>query len=181
MNYEIAKEKILSEINTLNSNTCCFTGYRPQNLPWKNNEEDIRCLKMKERLNQEILRAIDNGYNVFISGMALGFDMICAEMVLDLKKKYKSIKLVGAVPCKTQDKFWKEKNKQRYRSVLSQLDDVRCIYDDYIGSECMLERNRFMINNSSLVIALFDGKNGGTKKTIDYAKKQNKNIIIIEP
>lgn len=45
----------------------------------------------------------------------------------------------------------------------------------------MLERNRFMINNSSLVIALFDGKNGGTKKTIDYAKEQNINVIVLKP
>lgn len=115
MDYQNAKEKIMSEMNALNSNTCCFTGHRPQNLPWRSNEEDIRCIKMKELLRQEILRAINNGYNVFISGMALGFDIICAEMVLELKKKYKNIKLMGAIPCKTQDKLWKEKDKQRYR------------------------------------------------------------------
>lgn len=181
MDYQNAKEKIMSEMNALNSNTCCFTGHRPQNLPWRSNEEDIRCIKMKELLRQEILRAINNGYNVFISGMALGFDIICAEMVLELKKKYKNIKLMGTIPCKTQDKLWKEKDKQRYRKVLSQLDNIRCIYDDYIGPKCMLERNRFMINNSSLVITLFDGKNGGTKKTIDYAKEQNINVIVLKP
>ena len=38
-----------------------------------------------------------------------------------------------------------------------------------------------MVNNSSLVIALFDNIEGGTKKTIDYARKNGKEIIIIEP
>lgn len=43
----------------------------------------------------------------------------------------------------------------------------------------MKERNKFMINNSSLCIALFDGKPSGTKQTIDYAKSLNKEIIYI--
>ena len=174
--------KILIDKNmALSKVTCCFTGHRPQSLPWKFDEQDERCLKMKEKLKMEIINAIKTGYTTFISGMALGFDMICAEMVLELKRTYSDIKLVGAIPCKTQDRFWKAKDKQRYKSLLAQLDKVRCIYDDYIGPECMLERNRFMVNNSSLIIALFNGTNGGTKKTIDYAKKQGVKIVILKP
>ena len=45
----------------------------------------------------------------------------------------------------------------------------------------MLERNRFMINNSSLVIALFNGTNGGTKKTLDYAKECGVKTVVLEP
>ena len=69
----------------------------------------------------------------------------------------------------------------RYRNLLQQLDGVRCIYDEYIGAECMLERNRYMVNNSSLMIALFNGQAGGTKSTIDYAKQQGLEIVIIQP
>lgn len=140
MNYENIKEEIFSYVKLLNAHTCCFTGHRPQSLPWKFNEQDERCLKMKEQLRNEIIKAIKNGYKTFISGMALGFDMICAEMVLELKKTYPFIKLIWAIPCKTQDKLWNEKDKQRYRPLLTQLDSIRCIYDDYIGPECMLER-----------------------------------------
>ena len=178
---EKSKQKIDEIIKNLNLTTCCFTGHRPQSLPWGFNEQDERCLKMKEQLKMEIIKAIENGYTTFISGMALGFDMICAEMVLELKKTFPRIKLIGAIPCKTQDKLWKEKDKQRYRSLLTQLDSIRCIYDDYIGPECMLERNRFMINNSSLVIALFNGTNGGTKKTLDYAKECGVKTVVLEP
>ena len=179
--FEKSKQKIGKIILSLNSTTCCFTGHRPQSLPWKFNEQDERCLRMKEKLRNEIIKAIKNGYTTFISGMALGFDMICAEMVLELKKTYPFIKLIGAIPCKTQDKLWNEKDKQRYRSLLTQLDSIRCIYDDYIGPECMLERNRFMINNSSLVIALFNGTNGGTKKTLDYVKECGVKTVVLEP
>lgn len=58
---------------------------------------------------------------------------------------------------------------------------MRCIYDNYIGTECMLEWNRFMVDNSSLMIALFSGIAGGTKSTIDYARNKGLKIIIIEP
>lgn len=84
--FEKSKQKIGKIILSLNSTTCCFTGHRPQSLPWKFNEQDERCLKMKEQLRNEIIKAIKNGYTTFISGMALGFDMICAEIVLELKK-----------------------------------------------------------------------------------------------
>lgn len=178
---EEAKRKISDIINTLNSTTACFTGHRSQKLPWGFNENDEKCLNMKARLRSEIVRAIDRGYRSFISGMAIGFDTICAETVLDLKKEYREIKLIGALPCKTQDCMWAENDRRRYRNLLKKLDAVRCVYDEYIGAECMFERNRFMVNNSSLMIALFNGREGGTKSTIDYAKAQGLEIVIIKP
>ena len=113
--------------------------------------------------------------------MALGFDMICAETVIELRMKYKYIKLIGALPYASQSDRWPMQCRIRYRNLLAQLDDVRCIYDEYIGAECMMERNRYMVNNSSLVIALYDGLSGGTKSTIDYARKQGLEVLIIKP
>ena len=161
--------------------TVCFTGHRSQKLPWRFNEDDERCKVMKATLRSEIEKAIQRGYRTFLCGMALGFDMICAETVLDFKKQYGDIKIIGALPCRTQDIKWRDKNRKRYRDLLSRLDDVRCIYDEYVGAECMLERNRYMVNNSSLMIALFNGLPGGTKSTIDYAKKNGLEIIVIKP
>lgn len=161
--------------------TVCFTGHRSQKLPWRFNELDERCLAMKRTLRVEIEKAIQRDYKTFLCGMALGFDTICAETVIDLKKIYSEVQLIGAIPCRTQDSKWADKDKKRYRELLQNLDGIRCIYDEYIGVECMLERNRYMVDNSSLMIALFNGKLGGTKSTIDYAKKQGLEIVIIQP
>ncbi len=175
-------QKHLNEINKeISANIACFTGHRPQKLPWGFNENDERCKEMKNQTKIKIEESIKNGYHTFLCGMALGFDMICAEIVLALKKQYPFIKLIGALPCKTQSDGWKLYQKERYFNLLKQLDAVRCIYDTYIGKECMHERNRYMINNSSLVIALFNGKSGGTKQTLDYAKSQGLKIEIIKP
>lgn len=160
--------------------TACFTGHRSKKLPWGYDETDERCVAMKKKLREEIEKAIESGYRIFLCGMALGFDIICAETVLELKKKHDGIKIIGALPCRTQDKRWSAKNRARYGAVSAQLDGIRCIYDDYTGAECMEERNRFMVDNSSLVIALYDGRGGGTKKTIDYARKQGLKVTMIE-
>lgn len=173
MNFKVENFDILK--------TCSFTGHRSQKLPWRFDENDKRCLAMKTILKNHIEEAIQKGYNTFLSGMALGFDMICTEIVLSFKQKYKDVKMVGVLPCKNQDIKWPESQRVRYRALLEQLDYVRCENDYYTGPQCMIERNRFMIDNSSLLIALFNGLPGGTKSTIEYAKSKGKNIVIIKP
>ena len=174
-------KEVLKEINEeMSAYIACFTGHRPQKLPWGFNENDERCIDMRNRTKKEIENAIKRGYHTFLCGMALGFDMLCAEIVLELKKKYPNIKLIGAIPCRNQKDRWIKSQQDRYDKLVKQLDDIRCIYDKYVDG-CMQERNQYMINNSSLVIALYNGLGGGTKSTIDYAKKQGKEVVIIKP
>ena len=42
--------------------TCCFTGHRPQRLPWGDNEADLRCQAVKARLTRAVAEAYDRGY-----------------------------------------------------------------------------------------------------------------------
>lgn len=160
--------------------TCCFTGHRSQKLPWGFNEKDERCIDMRKRAKVEIEKAIQMGYRIFITGMALGFDMICAELVLELKKQYPEIQLIGALPCKGQEKLWKADSQKRYHKLLKKLDKAVYISEEYT-KECMLQRNDYMINNSSMVIALFNGMSGGTKSTLLKAEKKGLKVVVIKP
>ena len=54
--------------------TCCFTGHRPDKLPWRDDEWDPRCLALKERLAAALEEAYDKGMRHFICGMARGAD-----------------------------------------------------------------------------------------------------------
>ena len=54
--------------------TCSFTGHRPEKLPWGEDESDIRCAELKERLFDAVLAAYDQGYRHFLCGMARGSD-----------------------------------------------------------------------------------------------------------
>ena len=54
---------------------------------------------------------------------------------------------------------------------------IRPEYDKY-GKKAPLIRNKEIVNRAELVIAFWDGKSRGTKFTIDYAKKLNKEVKI---
>ena len=43
--------------------TCCFTGHRTERLPWGDNENDPRCLALKDRLD-EVFFELDHRLHV---------------------------------------------------------------------------------------------------------------------
>ena len=56
-------------------NTCCFTGHRPNKLPWAFDEKDERCVALKTKMHDIIESVILSGMRHFICGMAQGCDM----------------------------------------------------------------------------------------------------------
>lgn len=111
---------------------CAFTGHRPQSLPFGFNEADERCIALKQKLRDEIIRQIEeNGVTHFITGMAIGVDMFAAEIVLGLKSAYNGITLECAIPCETQAEKWSEALRDRLniplrRSRLSGKMETTC-------------------------------------------------------
>lgn len=70
--------------------------HRPQKLPWGSNEWDWRCVALKERILLLIRELYREGYRHFITGMALGIDTYCCEMVLRLKEEHNDVVLEAA-------------------------------------------------------------------------------------
>ena len=160
-------------------NKVSFTGHRPQKLPWNYNEKCKSCLNFKTDLKKLIICAIKNGYNYFISGMAIGIDLICAETIIELKKDYTNIMLECAIPCLEQTKYWNNEYKVRYENVLKNSDKITYVSKNY-SSFCMNKRNKYMVDNSNILLAFWNGENGGTKNTIMYAKQNGVKIKIID-
>lgn len=158
--------------------TICFTGHRPKGLPWGYNEKAQSCLKFKQYMKKLLIQKIKEGYNYFIVGMALGIDMIVAEILLELKSKH-DISIEGAIPCLNQEIKWSISQQEHYRNILSKCDKITYISKEYTLS-CMQKRNEYMVDNSYLVIAVWNGTPSGTLNTINYAKTKNINTIIID-
>lgn len=163
-------------------NTCCFTGHRPQKLPWGYDEEWEDCVKLKLKLACEIEAMRKKGVTTFISGMAIGVDMWAAEIVLDLKSAYPqdTIKLIAAIPYEGQANKWSVEYRERYFDILAQADQEVIMQEHYTKS-CMHDRNRFIVDNSAYMIAVFNGDKGGTANTLHYAESKGLNIVIINP
>ena len=45
----------------------------------------------------------------------------------------------------------------------------------------MLRRNRYMVDHSAMVIAVYDGAAGGTQQTLAYALRQKIPFVDIPP
>lgn len=151
---------------------CCFTGHRPEKL---NNSERA----VKTALREQINLANHDGLTVFITGMARGVDLWAAEIVLDLRKRNNEIKLICAVPHDGFEARWSSCWQQLYRYVLAEADLVRVISKGYHTGVYQV-RNKWMVDHSARVIAVFNGQPSGTKNTIDYAHRQGVPVVLIE-
>ena len=156
---------------------CCFTGYRPEKLPFNINIKNKEYNDFENLIMKYILQLSDKGCGVFYTGMAMGFDILCAECVLLIRKIYKMpLKLVCVIPFDSQSLYYSDYWKRRYDAILRECDEVKVLSDKYFKG-CYQKRNIYMVDNSDYVLTWFDGKSGGTKNTIDYAIKQNRFVF----
>lgn len=131
-----------------------ITGHRPERL--KGREKEV-----KEWINHQldILQP-----TLAINGMAQGVDQIFAKIAKD-----KGVPLLNVYPHRR--KF------HPYEEMLNENENVVFFSDTYSKSNYIL-RDRYMVDNADIVLAVFDGiPAGGTWQTIEYAKQKNKKII----
>lgn len=151
-------------------NTCCFTGHR------------VIQSGDRQRIEANLDIILDDlyksGVRNFIFGGALGFDLLAAQRVLKLKQRYYGVRLIAALPCKNQDAKWNSYQKKIYSDIVSRADE-KIYVSEYYTSDCMHKRNRYMVDNSSIVVAYIVYPGGGTAYTVNYAYDCGKRIINV--
>lgn len=163
-------DKYMSNDN-LRKHRCCFTGHRPEKLSLSESE-------VKPLLEKAIDNAIADGYVTFITGMAKGTDIWAAEIVLEKKKQNDTLHLICAVPHPDFEKRRGFFEEQRYDRIIKNADYVTTISDHYYKA-CYQKRNEWMVDRSSLVIAVWNGQPSGTKNTIDYANRKGIRVVNV--
>ena len=147
---------------------CCCTGHR-----------DISADKIefvKDMLLKEIIHAVDDGFSRFISGMANGTDVIFAEIVTGLKKENRKIILEAAILYRKR----MDSPDMLFQQVIGQCDTITVLSEAY-SPKCFGIRNRYIVDNSQRVIAVFNGRTtGGTFMTINYARSRERDLRIIK-
>ena len=144
--------------------TCCVTGHR--DIPPERVEEVGR------QLREQVEQAVRDGYTHFISGFAAGADLMFAAIVAGLKGRF-PITLEAAIPypgrMRTPD--------QTFQALIRCCDVVR-IHSDTYEKSCYMRRNRYMVDQSQRVIAVYDGRSqGGTAATLRYARGREIRVI----
>lgn len=113
--------------------------------------------------------------------MAQGVDTWAAEIVLTLRQANPPLIFHIVLPCADQAKDWEPSAQERYQRICEQADSVTCLSPSYYDG-CMLDRNRYLVDHSGVLLAVYNGSwRGGTAMTVRYAKKNGKEVIVINP
>ena len=158
--------------------TCCFTGHRPEKMPFSSGIYSYDFHVFRRRLEYAIQRAILDGYRCFITGMSRGMDLWAAMNVLDFKRAYPGITLEAAIPFPEQAARWNAEDIRSYNYVLDRCDR-RTVLSEVYTPDCMDRRNRYMVDRSSLLIAAYGDRPGGTRRTCAYAARMGLSIVNI--
>lgn len=149
---------------------CAFTGHRPEKLEYEESH-------VTTWLEDMVWQAVNDGYTIFMSGVQRGVDLWAAEAVLSVKSKGVDIRLVAASAFKGMENDWPDDWKEKYNHVLSEADEVVFVSNES-GKKAFTQRDHYMVDHASRLIAVYSGAKGGTKETIEYAKTKDIDVVM---
>ncbi len=151
---------------------CCFTGHRKLKITQE----------LKDSLNNTIESLINQDVTDFYAGGALGWDTLCEQTVIELRRKYPHIKLHLILPCseKEQTAKWNNMQKTNFHQILTQADSIEYTSKDYFKG-CMKKRNTRLVELSDCCICYYNTKKStsGTAQTVRMAQKKGIYIIYL--
>ena len=148
--------------------TCCFTGHK--NLT---QEQAIEALHLLiNRVNELTIE----GYTHFISSFANDTDVLLAQIIGSFRYKNKNLVLEAVIPIEN-----KLNSLDKIKYALMLYNKVTVIQEQ-CGPECFQKRNKYMIDNSDVVVTHWDEKTSKeTYNAVNYARLQGKEIIRMGP
>ena len=146
---------------------CVFTGHR-----------ELPSEFSKRALKDEVKKLILAGVDTFLCGMAIGFDLLAAETILSLKKKYPNVKLTACIPCLGQEKYFSKADQKRYVSAVKKADEKVILSDSYYRG-CMQVRDKYMAERGDIMLAYCTKKEGGAAYTVRCFQKAHPSGEVI--
>jgi uncharacterized phage-like protein YoqJ len=153
------------------------TGHRPDKL-WVGNwsgydaRNPLR-LWIYEQM-KAYLRALQPTYT--ITGMAIGVDQDFAACCIELQ-----IPFIAAVPFVGQENQWPLTSRMQYQDVLKAAREVVVVCEGGYERWKMQARNEWNVDHSDKLLAVFDGSQGGTANTVNYADRIGREKCRIDP
>ena len=157
-----------------------FTGHRPDKITgWKEAKGEVE-IAIRKALSGEIVRLVrEEGADTFLSGMAPGVDLWAADEVLRLRGEGQigaDVLLVLAVPYPNFERSFRAEWRELYGDVLERADEVVYVSAGYHYG-CYTRRNDYLVEMADVVLAYYEGSEGGTRYTIRKAEKGGKRVV----
>lgn len=148
------------------------TGHRPQGIPaqsqeWVKLELERLAIKLRDQSRTE----------VGVSGMALGSDIWWAQAV-----KFAWLDLWAFIPFPQQAERWTASDQALWQEMCGRAA-YRLVTAEHYSVQALFQRNEDMLENSDLVIAVFDPsvQKGGTLATVQSAVRRMLPILHVNP
>ena len=165
--------------------TACFTGHRKINGQFYNRlnpTPEWQTLRTYlDAVNLQLVQEANVDH--FISGLAIGVDMLAAESVLHVRGLItdRVVRLTGAVPFPSQANRWPEPSRQQWAEICGMCNAVVNVSQDPYSPAKMQVRNEWMVDRSDYVIAVWNGmKSGGTWNCITYAHSLGRPVLYVQ-
>lgn len=123
---------------------------------------------LRRRLDARIGALCREGVTEFLSGGALGFDLLAAEAVLRAQRSYPQAALTMVLPCRNQSHRYPAAQRLRYEGILARAQKVDWLSEAYYDG-CMLVRNRAMAERADLCLCYLTQSRGGTAHAVAAA------------
>ena len=146
--------------------TVSFTGHRD----YDNSANEV--------LAEYIRRLYAEGFRIFLCGMARGFDLAAGECVLSLREELPGLQIRCIIPFRGQERSFSKRDRERFSRLVAQADECVILEERYRAG-AYHQRNNFLVDNASMLIAYYNGTKGGTHYTIHRALKRDLSIINI--
>lgn len=158
--------------------TLCFTGHRPEKLP-----RGAALDHLLAALYYQIDHAVRRGYTFFLTGMADGIDFYATEYLISLKMTHPELTIIGVQPCMDYEEFFRIRryDMQHLRIMQRGVDCRVALQDSYRNPGVFLQRNRYMVERSSALIAVCSEGRSGSAFTYHYAQKLGLSICRLFP
>lgn len=150
-----------------------ITGHRPDKLGGYNIPNPTY-LKVHDWLRAQLIQLEPR---MVYTGMALGVDQWAAEICIELQ-----IPFTPVIPFEGQEKVWPEASQRHYWDIMAHAaTPIPVVTSEKYRRSAFQIRNVWVVNNCDLLLAVWDGTEGGTKNCVDYAEKQGRAIIRLNP
>jgi len=123
----------------------------------------------------EMAKRIDAAFEV-ITGMALGFDTIVADVCLEL-----GVPFTAAIPFDKQEECWSLEQQDHYWDLLRKAKHREYVSTGPYHPAKYQKRNEWIVDNCELLLACWNGSSGGTANCVRYAERVGRQCKRIDP
>lgn len=152
---------------------------------WGYRLSSLKYQVLKNKLKDIVERALKKYTHIELhSGLALGADTLWANLIIELQSIYgdEAISFVADIPSANQADTWTTKDRDKWNDFLTQANTVNNYYKEGMQyTDALIARDNGIIDQSDLLIAIYDETVPAIKRTLEYATNTNTRIYCIKP